>query len=112
MTIRILTDGNPSWVDLATLATLAALAGVATSGAYADLTGKPVRAGTVVATLLDTALAVTFSSAFPDNAYQVFLQPQSSVSITYFPSVLTASGFTLNLSAGVNATFSYLAVRA
>lgn len=68
------------------------------------------RVGIVVTTALDTAIPVTFSSPLPDSDYEVFLQPNSNVSTTTYPTSLRADGFVLNLSIGVNATFSYLAV--
>src|SRR5437762_14013446 len=99
--------GAAGATDYNALTNKPSLATVATSGSYADLTSKPIRAGTITATILDTSLAVTFASQFPDNAYEVFVQPKASVAVTFFPSGLSTSGFTLNLSAGVNATFSY-----
>ncbi len=68
------------------------------------------RVGTVAVTVLDTAVPVTFSSALPDSSYEVFIQPKSPVSVSTSASALTTDGFMLNLSAGVNATFSYLAI--
>lgn len=68
------------------------------------------RVGTVPTTVLDTAIVVTFSTPLPDADYEVFLQPNSNVSTTVYPTSMTASGFTLNLSVGVNAVFSYLAI--
>lgn len=68
------------------------------------------RVGAVTVTILDTAVDVTFSNALRDADYQVFLQPQSNVSVITFADTLRASGFTLNLSVGVAATFSYMAV--
>ncbi len=68
-----------------------------------------VRVGSVAVTILDIAVNVTFSSAM-NNDYQVFLQPQSNITVSLFPSTKRPEGFTLNLSAGVNATISYIAI--
>lgn len=68
------------------------------------------RVGSVMVTVLDTAVSVTFSAPLPDSDYEVFFQPKSSVNVITFASALRVDGFTMNLSVGVNATFSYLAV--
>lgn len=68
------------------------------------------RVGSIAVTILDLSIAVTFSSPLPDSDYEVFLQPQSNVAVERFASNKQTDGFTLNLSVGVNATFSYLAV--
>jgi len=79
-----------------------------------EIAGHPgiaqFRVGSVAVTVLELSVAVVFSSPLPDRGYEVFLQPQSNVAVERFASNLTEDGFTLNLSVGVNATFSYLAV--
>ncbi len=75
-----------------------------------DAAHPPIRVGRVTTTILDTAIAVLFSSPMPDADYEVVVQAKSNVSVTTFPSAPTTDGFTLNLSAGVNATFSYFAI--
>lgn len=68
------------------------------------------RVGSISVSILDTAIAVNFSSPLPDNNYEVFLQAQSVVSVSLFPTLKTVNGFTLNLSVGVGTTISYFAV--
>jgi hypothetical protein len=79
-----------------------------------EIAGHPgiaqFRVGSVTVTILDTAVDIIFSTPLPDNDYEVFLQLQSNVSVIVFPSNKVASGFRLNLSVGVAATFSYFAV--
>lgn len=74
------------------------------------LTVDTVRAGSIAVIITDLTKAVVFSTALPTTNYQVFIQTQTNVSVVAFPSALTKTGFTLNLSIGVVATFSYLAV--
>jgi hypothetical protein len=70
---------------------------------------KQFRVGEITTTLLQTAVPVTFTHPLED-AYEVFIQPKSGVSVTTYPSNQSADGFTLNLTLGVNATFAYFAV--
>lgn len=70
----------------------------------------PFRVGLVATGLFDTAFPVMFSKPMPDDTYQVFLQPNSSVSATYWATALTVNGFTLNVSVAVSALFSYAAI--
>lgn len=67
------------------------------------------RVGNVVTTIVETAIAVLFTMPLTGD-YEVFLQAKSAVGVSAYASNLTETGFTLNLSAGVNATFSYIAV--
>jgi hypothetical protein len=69
-----------------------------------------MRVGTVSVIVTDLTKAITFSAPMPNTSYQVFIQTQSNVSVVAYPSLQTVSGFTLNLSIGVNDTFSYLAI--
>lgn len=71
---------------------------------------QPMRLGTVSMTLLSTTLAVVFDIPFEDANYDIWLQPQSGVSVGFWASAKTATGFTMNVSLGVLATFSYLAI--
>ena len=68
------------------------------------------RVGAVTVTVLDMAVTITFSSPFDDANYEVFIQQQANLATIVFPSNFTASGFRLNLSVGVEGTFSYFAV--
>lgn len=74
------------------------------------LTTKALRSGSIAVIVTDLTKAVTFSTPLPNANYQVFIQTQTNVSVVAYASALTITGFTLNLSLGVNATFSYLAV--
>jgi len=82
--------------------------------AMLELAGHPgiaqFRVGTITTGALDTAVAVTFSEAFSDTDYEVFIQPLANLATVVFPSDFTAAGFTFNLSVGVIGTFAYLAV--
>lgn len=69
------------------------------------------KVGSFSVTILETSKVITFATAMPDANYQVYLQPLGVVSASFYPSNLTPDGFTVNLSAGVNASFAYLAVK-
>lgn len=69
-----------------------------------------LRVGSVDTTILQTTIPVTFAAPFTDADYEVFIQANANVGVSAYPSNFTPTGFTLNLSAGVNANFSYLAV--
>ncbi len=71
---------------------------------------KAIRAGSVALTSGQTSKAVAFAQAMPSAGYEVVLQPRSGLSVSLWPSALTANGFTINVSLGVNATVSYIAV--
>jgi len=68
------------------------------------------RSGSFSVSIIELTHVVTFDTPLPSETYQVLIQPMSAVAISVWPSDLTSSGFTLNLSDGVNATFSYFAV--
>ena len=74
-------------------------------GAHASM-----RVGAFSVAITDLTKAVVFSTSMPSTDYQVFLQPETSVSAQFYPSNFTVDGFMMNLSVGVNASFSYLAV--
>lgn len=69
------------------------------------------RVGSVSTTVLDTSKAVTFDVPLSDANYEVFIQANANVGVSAYPSNFAPTGFTLNLSAGVNANFSYFAVQ-
>lgn len=71
---------------------------------------QPTRLGTVSMTLLSVTLAVVFDTPFDDANYDVWLQPQSGISVGFWASAKTATGFTMNVGLAVLASFSYLAV--
>ena len=79
-----------------------------------ELSGHPgitqSRNGSITTGALDLAVTITFGTPLSTASYEVFIQPKSAVGVQTFASALTTSGFTLNLSTGVVATFSYLAV--
>lgn len=68
------------------------------------------RVGTVSLTILELTKDVTFATPFSDAAYEVFLQIQSGVLVQLYPNSKTPTGFTINLSLGVIATISYIAI--
>src|SRR5882762_9335520 len=81
------------------------------AGYLADHPGiSEFRVGSVITTVLDTSKAVTFAMPFDDANYEVFIQANSNVGVSAYPSNFAPDGFTLNLSAGANANFSYFAV--
>lgn len=81
------------------------------AGYLADHPGiAEFRVGSVTTTVLDTSKAVLFAAPFDDANYEVFIQANSNVGVSSYPSNFTPTGFTFNLSAGVNANFSYFAV--
>lgn len=71
---------------------------------------KTSRAGETVLTVLDLTKVVAFGAPMPSSDYSVHLQPEVSVGVGLWPTSKTASGFTLNVSAGVVATVAYIAV--
>lgn len=76
-----------------------------------DDTHDGTKVGTFVVTILETTKFVQFDKPMPDANYQVYLQPLGVVSASFYPSDFTPQGFNINLSAGVNASFAYLAVK-
>jgi hypothetical protein len=76
-----------------------------------DAAHQNLRAGAISLGILETTKDVVFDPPMPDDAvYEVFLQPRSGISVSFWPSGFTPAGFTLNVSLGALATFSYLAV--
>lgn len=67
-----------------------------------------IQVGTFSVTALELSHDVALATAL--DSYQVFLQPTSSVSASFYPSNRTPTGFTVNFSFGVNASFAYLVV--
>lgn len=70
------------------------------------------RLGTVGISVLGAGSApASFTTPFTSTSYLVFLQPQSSVAVSFWPSSQSLTGFTLNVSAGGTATFNYFAIQ-
>lgn len=76
----------------------------------ADIHGKALRVGSVALIIVDLTKAVSFSSAMPSTGYHLFFQPQGNMSVSMWATSLTVNGFTLNVSAGVAGTISYVAI--
>lgn len=71
---------------------------------------KQTQSGSQVLTVLELTKAISFPSAMVSTNYEVFVQPQSNVSATFWASDKTVNGFTINLSAGIVSTISWMAV--
>lgn len=68
-------------------------------------------AGQITVALTDgVTVAVTFPVTMPDTNYVVLLQPQGNLGALCWPSALTTSGFTLNLSVAAAGTVAFHAV--
>ena len=78
-----------------------------------DLQSLPYRAGQQAVGNLSTSQAVVFSSVMPNSNYTVTLTFDSVVTtaVTTYITSKTASGFTINLGAGIagGATVDYVA---
>ncbi len=74
------------------------------------LIGKIIKVGFINTTINELTKEVLFPPGPIISNYQVFMQPLVNTTVNFWPTNLTVQGFTLNLSEGVNAAFSYLAV--
>lgn len=75
-----------------------------------DIAHDAVKAGSFGVTILETAHDVTFDTPFADANYEVVIVPRSLVGVSTWVTNLTSTGFTINLSVGLNASFGYIAV--
>lgn len=72
-------------------------------------TAKAARAGSATVAVIDATKAVTFGVVMPSTNYQVVTQPNGLATVVTITSK-TTSGFTLNMSVGVNGNIGYIAV--